>query len=135
MVSPKRHRFLSLRSRGGKRFRERCNVYGILIKMYNPELLKRYFPVINMKTVIVVVIGMFIALQVAFTIQTSTYGATLADLESEADELTKNIRQLNDKLVSSTSLTDVRNNSDILGFNTPENTLYLSTGKFVAKAP
>jgi hypothetical protein len=89
----------------------------------------------NRKILIWFAVALFVILQVFFTIQTATSGAQLAALEMEEEKLLKENRLLAGKLVASTSLVDIQENTEELEFSKPENLLYVDIGEFVAKAP
>jgi len=90
---------------------------------------------INKRNIIWLFIAVFVCIQVLFTIQTASIGAKLAQLEREAEDLTKNNQGLSRYLVESSSLTEMEETADELGFIKPLNTFYISMEEFVAQLP
>jgi hypothetical protein len=80
------------------------------------------------------IIGAIVALQVVFTIQSSTLGATLADIEAKEKEILEENQRLTSEVVDSTSLSKIEKKTDELGFVKPEYNLYINVDNFVAKA-
>ncbi|QQS38573.1 hypothetical protein IPM62_04290 [Candidatus Woesebacteria bacterium] len=70
-------------------------------------------------------VGMAIIGTVYFTIQVSTSGAKLAELEKQKIALLNENQKLSSDLVRKTSLTAIEGNSKSLGFNKPEKTVYI----------
>ena len=96
---------------------------------------KRRFVLINRKKLTWLALAVFVVLQVFFTIQTATSGAELATLETEREQLLKENRMLAGRLVQSTSLTEIQENTGELEFSKPKNLFYVNLDEFVAKAP
>ena len=74
----------------------------------------------------------FIIATVLLTIQTATSGAKIANLETKQEELAKENRELNDRLVRMSSLTKISEEADELGFVKPSDILYLTPAEDVA---
>lgn len=100
-------------------------------KKQNKVTLKR----INKRNIVWAFAAAFVGIQVLFTVQTVTTGAHLAQLEREEKDLVKSNQELSRYLVESSSLSDMEETADELGFKNPINTFYISTEEFVAKLP
>ncbi len=74
----------------------------------------------------------FIIATVLLTIQTATSGAKIANLENKQEELAKENRELNDRLIRMSSLTKISEEADELGFVKPSDIIYLTTAEDVA---
>jgi len=96
---------------------------------------KRIIPEFKSKNIIWLFVAAFVSLQVFYTIQTATVGAQLANLELEEKELLKSNQDLSSNLVRSSSLSELEQTADELGFNKPLKTFYVSTDEFVAQLP
>lgn len=90
---------------------------------------------INKRNIIWLFVAAFVGIQVLFTVQTATTGAKLAELEREEKSLIKSNQKLSRYLVKSSSLSEMEETADELGFKKPVNTFYISTEEFVAKLP
>lgn len=82
-----------------------------------------------------VAIFVFVVVQIFITIQTTSAGAKLVDLEEKVKSLQLENRRLSEELVHNTSLTDVEKSANELGFKKPDNTLFINSNDFVAKIP
>lgn len=69
------------------------------------------------------------------TIEAATSGAKLANLEQKANLLARDNENLEQQLVTSSSLTDLGKKADELGFAKPQSVLYISNQEAVAKLP
>ena len=74
----------------------------------------------------------FIIATVLLTIQTATSGAKIANLEKKQEELAKENRELNDRLIRKSSLTKISEEADELGFVKPSDIIYLTPAEDVA---
>jgi len=81
---------------------------------------------------IIPVVVVFVIATVLLTIQTATSGARIAQLEEKQDELTRENRELNDKLVRTSSLTQISEDASELGFHKPSDIVYLTSAEDVA---
>lgn len=86
------------------------------------------------KNAIWLLVFMLFSLQVFFAVQTSSAGADISNIEEEVGRLQKENEELSIKLISSTSLTKLSQESEKLGFKKYENTLYLQKIDSFAKA-
>lgn len=77
----------------------------------------------------------FILVQIFLTIQTSTTGATLATLEGQEKELKEKNHELNEELISSSSLLSLESLAGELGYIEPQETFYVGEAGSVAKLP
>lgn len=85
-----------------------------------------------------VLLGICAVLAVAnviLTIDASTTGVAVSDLQSKEASLTEQKRNLQDELVRSLSMGELHEKSDELGFIKPANPIYLSQTETVAKLP
>ena len=80
-------------------------------------------------------VGTLFVLIVFLSIQTSSLGATLVNLEDKQNELVKTNRSLSDKLVKKSSLTSADQKAEELGFTKPQTIVYLNKVEPVAKLP
>lgn len=84
---------------------------------------------------LLILAGILFVLVVYLSIQTSSLGATLVNLEEKQSELVKLNRSLSDKLVKTNSLTSADQKAEELGFTKPQNVVYLNKVEPVAKLP
>ena len=96
---------------------------------------KAIFGKINKRNIIWLFVAVFAGIQVLFAIQTATAGAELSELEREEQDLIKSNQELSRYLVKSSSLSEMKETADELGFKIPVNTFYISTEEIVAKLP
>ncbi len=89
----------------------------------------------NKKTLLWIIVGLFIAVQVFFTIQTATSGAKISSLESKAIEFSNINKDLEAKLIQATSLSQIQEKAFDLGFVKNVETVYLKSGETFAKLP
>ncbi len=82
-----------------------------------------------------VALAAFVAVSIFFTIQTSAYGATLASLEKQSQELKDKNEELKSKMVQSSSLSLIQDRTEELGFIKPSKVLYITNEETVAKIP
>ncbi|OGM15538.1 hypothetical protein A2V56_03595 [Candidatus Woesebacteria bacterium RBG_19FT_COMBO_42_9] len=80
-----------------------------------------------------VVVGIFLVTTVAFTIETATSGAELAELTRQEQELLEVNRKLSASLLKVSSLTTLGERAENLGFLKPVTIIYLLEPKEVAK--
>lgn len=102
--------------------------------MYSSKPIKtRRLKVSKLKLICIplVVFGVF---TVYLGIETAGYGARLTQLEKKAHELEVHNKDLSQKMISSTSLTDLTKKSSELGFVKPTNIVYVGVPS-VAQAP
>lgn len=78
------------------------------------------------------IMGVFLISTVFLTIQSTSVGSKLADLEREERELVEENQKLSKRLVSSMSLTKIRDQSEDLGYAKPESTVFLGSTEAVA---
>ena len=90
---------------------------------------------LNKKMLLWTFVGLFIAIQVIFTIQTATSGARISSLESKAIELSNINKELEGKLIEATSLSKLQEKAFDLGFVKNVETVYLKSGEIFAKLP
>ena len=72
---------------------------------------------------------------VFFAIQSAAYGARLTVLDEKAAKLASQNRELSSRLIESTSLSGLSGKTEELGYQKPDNILYLSSDSFVARLP
>ena len=86
----------------------------------------------NKLTYVWVVVGIFIIGTVYFTIQVATSGSKLAQLERERMQLTKETQSLSSDLMQQTSLTQIGQRAEEMGFIKPDKIVYLQNQDSVA---
>lgn len=91
--------------------------------------------VVNKKIVFWSSVSLFIMSYIFLTLQTVASGSKYALLEKEEREISKKIRELNTEVMSATSLTQINEKSEQLGFLKVNDTLYIDQKSFVAKLP
>ena len=84
---------------------------------------------------LLVLVGTLFVLVIYLSIQTSSLGATLVNLEERQGELAKENRSMSSKLVNTNSLTSADLKAEELGFTKPQNVVYLNKVEPVAKLP
>jgi len=85
--------------------------------------------------IIWVVVGIFIVFNIFFTIQISTSGAELSDLQDEKERLIEENQALEREIVKNSSLRNLEKDADTLGFIKPQKVIYITEEQVVAKAP
>jgi hypothetical protein len=80
-------------------------------------------------------LAVFVISVVVFTIETATSGARLAKLEREEKELAAENAELSAKLVGTSSLLELSQKSQELGFGTPQKIIYIGREEGFAKLP
>ncbi len=90
---------------------------------------------LSKKVVCGILISLCFIVQIFFTIETSANGAQIANLEEEQERLSKENRELEEKLVTSTSLSDLEKRAEDLGFSNDARFYYLKKGEAFAKLP
>lgn len=81
---------------------------------------------------LLLIVSVFVVAGVFMMIDASTKGTKLVQLEKELEKLTLENKSLNQLLVSSTSLGDLSEKTEELGFTKPSTTLYISQEEVVA---
>jgi hypothetical protein len=81
------------------------------------------------------IVALFVIATVFFTIEVSTLGAQLAELEREETNLIKEKQDLSNQLVNSSSLSEMGEKAEDLGFKKPSEVIYISEKEAVAKLP
>jgi cell division protein FtsB len=81
------------------------------------------------------VLLLFIFVTVFFTIQGVASGAKLAELEKEQKDLINENKQLATHLTELTSLKNIEEAAEDLGFVKPTSTIYITEERFIAKLP
>ncbi len=85
--------------------------------------------------VLVPTLALFVVAIVFFTIEVSTLGAQLAELENEETRLIKEKQELSVQLIDASSLSEIGEKAEDLGFKKPANIVYISEEEAVAKLP
>jgi len=80
------------------------------------------------------VFGLVFLLTIFFTIQTATSGAEFAEVESVKNNLITENKLLEGDVIKLSSLKNLEENAQELGFLKPSNIIYISDGYDVAKA-
>ena len=78
-------------------------------------------------------LGLFLFMQVLFSVQQGTFGAEFSDLEAQSNELLDENRKLGDDLVRSTSLLSLNEKVEALGYSKSSATLYIKIGESFAQ--
>jgi hypothetical protein len=89
----------------------------------------------DIPTALFPVVALFVVATVFFTIEVSTLGAQLAELEREEANLTKEKQNLSNQLINSSSLSEMGEKAEDLGFKKPSEVVYISEKEAVAKLP
>ncbi len=90
---------------------------------------------LNIPVIIVPIIALFVITSVYMAIQVATSGAVIAKLDSEKRELEKENAEISNVLINSSSLSELGERAEELGFVKPEAILYIKGDKAVAKLP
>lgn len=90
---------------------------------------------INIPTIIVPIIVLFVISSVYMAIQVATTGAKIAILDTEKRNLQKENAEISNILINSSSLSDLGEKAEELGFKKPEAILYIQGDKDIAKLP
>lgn len=98
--------------------KKKTNILGIKIPIY--------------LTPVLIAFGIF---TVYLTIEAATSGAKLAELERKAVELSSENQRLSGDLVRSSSLKDLGEKAEEMGFSKPQEVVYISEKEAVAKLP
>jgi cell division protein FtsL len=93
-------------------------------------MIKKYKELIFTVTLIVLVIA-----NVFFTVSVSASGAELTNIEKIQTTLASKNQELTDKITSESSLSNIGEKADSLGFTKPENIVYVQAVEPVAKLP
>jgi hypothetical protein len=90
---------------------------------------------INKRNIAWFIVALFVGVQVLFAVQSATSGARLAELEYEEEELIKGNQEISQYIVESSSLSEMEETADELGFRKPDTTYYLTLEELVAQLP
>lgn len=82
---------------------------------------------INFLTILLLPLIVLLVANVFVAVDSSVRGARLMAIEKQINEIEEQNKRLTDVLISHTSLSEVIQSSQDLGFNQPEETLYLTT--------
>lgn len=82
-----------------------------------------------------VIVGIFLVATVFFTIETATKGAELTRLTLEEKNLLEENRSLSSRLVQVSSLTNLEERAENMGFTKPTKVIYVLEEIQVAKVP
>lgn len=82
-----------------------------------------------------IVVGMFLITTVFFTIETATSGAELARLEHSEQVLLEENRTLSSQLLQRSSLSNLSESAESLGYKKPTKVIYILEPAGVAKVP
>lgn len=80
-------------------------------------------------------IAVFVMANVYFTVELATSGAEIANLEKKEVELSQENNLLREQLSKTTSLNEIAQKADEMGFAKPARIVYLSGEEPVAKLP
>ncbi len=89
----------------------------------------------NKKKALLVVISLLASFHIVFALQSITSGTQLVALEQEEEKLVSENRQITNQLVNASSLYQLREKAEGLGFTKPSTTVYLSDEDVFAKLP
>jgi len=87
---------------------------------------------ISLKSIFVVLMAIFVGLQIFFTINISATGGQISSLEKEYEELRKEKKELQAKLVEETSLVKLREKAKEMGFVRNSSRFYIERGRSYA---
>ena len=97
--------------------------------------MKRTKRKIKNTTILLPILAALAFVVVFLTIESATSGAQIAQLEQEEAILTKQSRELSDKLVKASSLITLGEEAKVLGFKKPSQIIYITEKEAVAKLP
>lgn len=89
----------------------------------------------NIPTALFPMMVSFVVVIVFFTIEFSTLGAHVAALEREEADLVREKQNLSNQLINSSSLSEMGEKAEELGFKKPGEIIYISEKEAVAKLP
>ena len=90
----------------------------------------------NKKTTLAwVIFGILAVSFIFFTIQTSTSGATLSRLEEDKGSILEENQVMRSKFIYLSSLKNLEEQAEKLGFVKPQKIIYISEDEIVAKIP
>ena len=89
----------------------------------------------NISMALFPILVIFIIATVFFTIDVSTLGAHLAELENQEVILNKEKQEYSNQLINSSSLSGMGEKAEQLGFKKPSDVIYISEKEAVAKLP
>lgn len=107
----------------------------MIIKRKNTIHFKKSLSLRSAKKLLWTLCFILITVHVILALPTASSGATLVELERKEAELVKKNRELKDELVQSSSLFQLGENAQNLGFIKSEVTVYIDSGEVVAKLP
>lgn len=73
------------------------------------------------------------ALMISTSIQASHQGSQLSDVQNQISALEREVRDLQSEIVTNTSLSEVSENAEQMGFKAPENLVYIQNETSVAQ--
>lgn len=85
--------------------------------------------------VLLPILTLFVVAIVFFTIEMSTLGAQLVELENEEAKLIKERQEFSVQLIDASSLSEIGEKAEDLGFKKPSSIIYISEKEAVAKLP
>ncbi|CAN5307733.1 hypothetical protein BH10PAT1_BH10PAT1_4500 [soil metagenome] len=80
----------------------------------------------HLKSIGIAVLSTLTIITIFFAVKASNEGSNLLQLEKQADELTQQNRELKDKIVNVSSLSQVSKMASSLGLDKPEKFVYIS---------
>jgi len=89
----------------------------------------------NVPAALLPVLALFVVVTVFFAIEFSTLGAYVAALEKEESDLVREKQDLSNQLINSSSLSEMGEKAEELGFKKPDEVIYISEKEAVAKLP
>jgi cell division protein FtsB len=87
---------------------------------------------IGKKQVVWLLLFIFVSFQVFLTVQTSSSGALLIELEQKQIEFEDENKKLNEELVKHTSLSTTEEKAEELGFVKPQETVFIADEESVS---
>jgi len=90
---------------------------------------------LNIPVIIIPIVSLFVISSVYMAIQVATTGAKIALLDTEKRELQRENEEISNVLINSSSLSELGEKAQGLGFVKPEAILYIKGDKAVAKLP
>ncbi len=88
---------------------------------------------LNTRSVIFLMVGIFIALQVFYTLQTVTSGARLSELEHEIAKLTLENKVLTESILGKSSLTKIEESVEAEGYTKNHQVVYVKEDTFAVR--
>lgn len=90
---------------------------------------------VQIPLIFAIFIGLISALIVFFSIEASVKGSQLAQLEEEYAQLTKQNEDINQQLISRSSLTALYKSAEDMGYIKPSSIVYIKPPEALAKLP